>query len=68
MWIWHLWTWFSSEPSSVRLMGGFNDLMGLFQPKWFYGSGHTAWMHSMISEALVSKPEMGRTVKSHACL
>ena len=34
--MWHFEIWFSGGLVSVRLMVGFNDLKGLFQPKWFY--------------------------------
>ena len=36
--MWRLGTWFSGGLGSVRFTVGLNDLKGLFQPKFFYGS------------------------------
>lgn len=33
----HLWTWFSDDLGSIRLMAGL-DLTGLFQPKFSYNN------------------------------
>lgn len=37
-WMWRFEMWFSSGPGSVRIMVGFNDLRGLFQPIRFWDS------------------------------